>query len=323
MTRILRRDPLTGEEVVLATERAVGRVPAPGPRVDPIACPFCPGHEHHTRPTIDAAERDGRWVARAFANRRPALVVEEVLRGATDGVFQQVSGVGAHEVLVESPEHRPLHHQDAHRVEDALGLAVRRLRDLRGDRRLRALAWFRNHGEAAGATQEHPHAQVVGLPLVPRRQAALAERSKAHLASTGTPLLRSVLEGEERDGRRIVGRWGPVTALCPFAPRYPFEVWLVARDPGPGLADATDAEVAGLAAAMTAVLRALEVALGPEFPYTASALGAPEGLDPRGIGWHVRIEPRVVVPGGLELSTGVAMHGILPEDAARAIRLAV
>ena len=323
MTRLLRRDPLTGEEVVLSTERAVGRLPRFGPRVDPSVCPFCPGHEEHTRPTIEAVHCDGAWSARAFANRRPALVVEEVLRGATDGVFQQVSGVGAHEVLVESSEHRPLHHQPVGRIEDAMGLAVRRLRDLRGDRRLRTLAWFRNHGEASGATQEHPHAQVVGLPLIPHRWARLAERSRAHLEATGTPLLRAVLEGEERDGRRIVGRWGPITAFCPFAPRHPFEVWLVARDPGPGLADATDAEISGLAAATAHVLRALERAVGPEVPYTAAALGAAEGVDPKGIGWHIRIEPRLLVAGGLELGTGVGMHGVLPEDAARALRVAV
>src|SRR5689334_3986464 len=99
-------------------------------------CPFCPGNESATRPTIAAVVHDGRWVARAFANRMPALIVEEALEDRSHGPFQAVSGVGAHEVLVEAPEHVPLHRLPRRRTEDALGLAVARLRDLRRDLRL-------------------------------------------------------------------------------------------------------------------------------------------------------------------------------------------
>ena len=77
MSRELRRDPLSGEDVIIATERVVERPPSPEHPLGPEQCPFCPGHESHTPPTIQAIERDGRWVARAFANRRPALVVED------------------------------------------------------------------------------------------------------------------------------------------------------------------------------------------------------------------------------------------------------
>lgn len=317
----MRRDPITGDEVVIASDRIVERTPAPGPDRDPAACPFCPGNERHTRPTIEAVERDGRWVARAFANRRPALVVEELLRVDRHGPFERTSGVGAHEVLVEAPEHAPLHTLPVERTADALDLGRRRLSDLRGDRRLRHLQWFRNHGTGAGASEPHPHAQVVGLPIVPGRVARMGSRAREHHARTGRALLRDVLDAEERHGERLVLREGPVTALCPFAPRHPFEVWLVPAEPRPSLADATDDEVGGLAAAMVRVLAALARATA-DAPYTAVALGAPEGEDPRGIGWHVRLQPRLLVGAGAEEATGVAFHGVFPEQAAAVLRAA-
>lgn len=318
MSREVRRDPLTGDEVVLASERVIERRPVIAPEAD-AECPFCPGHEAHTRPTIHAIEREGRWVARAFANRMPALVVEEQLEDRSHGPFQAVSGVGAHEVLVEAPEHRPLHDLPVARAADALALAVSRLRDLRRDTRLVTLQWFRNHGAGAGASQSHPHAQIVGLPLVPRRWIALARRSEDHRERTGRSLLSDVLEAEHRDGRRILFRDGPITAFCPFAPRHPFEVWLVPDDPGPGLADATDAELDALARAMRRVARALRDGVG-DLPTTTVALGAPEGPVRPAVGWHVRIAPRLTIAAGLEEATGVAVHSVFPEEAARILR---
>ena len=260
VSREVRRNPLTGDEVVLSSDRVVEQRPAPA--AESGACPFCPGNEAHTRPTIAAVEREGRWVARAFANRMPALVVEEVLEDRGRGLLQAVSGVGAHEVLVEAPEHAPLHRLPVERAADALALAVDRLRDLRRDQRLATLQWFRNHGAGAGASQAHPHAQIVGLPVVPRRVAALVQRAHEHLERTGRRLLRNVLDAEHADGRRILFRDGPITALCPFAPRHPFEVWLVPEDPGPGFADATDDERSALARASRRIASALAIGLG-------------------------------------------------------------
>jgi UDPglucose--hexose-1-phosphate uridylyltransferase len=319
VSRELRRDPLSGDDVIIATERVVERPPSPEHALGREQCPFCPGHESHTPPTIQAIERDGRWVARAFANRRPALVVEDPFRIDVDGPFQAATGLGAHEVLVECPDHGALHHQPVERTADALDLARRRLHDLRGDRRLRVLQWYRNHGSAAGASQPHPHAQIVGLPVVPGRVGRMATRARDWLDRTGRVLLRDVLEGEVRDGRRILFREGPITALCPFAPRHPYEVWLVPSEVRPGLADATDEEVEGLAVAMRRAVRALALVTA-DAAYNAVALGAPEGEDPRGIGWHLRLSPRLLTTAGLEDATGVALHAVFPEDAASDLR---
>lgn len=192
--REVRQDPLTGDTVVLVTERPFERRPPLGAGPGPEECPFCPGHEAHTCPTIADRRDPTGWVARAFANRRPVLVVEEPLAERVDGPYAAVSGTGAHEVVVEAPEHAPLHHLPQQRSEDALHLAAARARDLRGDTRLAVVQWFRNHGVGAGASQAHPHAQLVGLPVVPRRIGSLVERATAWRARRGGTLLGAVVE---------------------------------------------------------------------------------------------------------------------------------
>jgi UDPglucose--hexose-1-phosphate uridylyltransferase len=317
--RELRRDPLTGDEVLLSEDRVLERIPTTPPGTGPEQCPFCPGHEVSTTPTIDSVERDGRWVARAFANRRPAVALEGLGGVTTDGPYERTGGIGAHEVLVEAPEHAPLHTLPVERTIDALTLGVRRLQDLRNDSRLRVLQWFRNHGTGAGASQPHPHAQIVGLPLVPRRIAALVAHSRAHHGATGRSLLAAVREADEQDRRRVLFHVGPVLAVCPFAPRHPFEVWLVPEAPGPSFADATAEEIDALARAMHRVYRALAAVVG-DAPTTATALGAPTGEAPAGLGWHVRIAPRLVVHAGLEEATGLRLHAVFPEQAADLLR---
>jgi UDPglucose--hexose-1-phosphate uridylyltransferase len=280
------------------------------------------GHEQATRPTIDAIERDGAWVARAFANRRPALVVEASLRADVDGPYERVSGVGAHEVIVESPEHHPLHTQAPERTATALALAARRLRDLRGDRRLRTLLWLRNHGAAAGASQPHPHAQILGLPLVPTQVRALVERSRRWAREHDGTLQAAVVEAERRDGRRLIADHDGVVTFCPWAPSQPFEVWVVPTGAGRHLADASDEVLGVVATHLCRALRALDTALGP-VAYNAVALGPPEEEGVDSVSWHLRVTPRLVTGGGLEVGAGASMHGVFPEESARVLRAAV
>src|SRR5688500_10910879 len=94
--RELRRDPLTGDEVLLSEDRVLERIPTAPPGPGPEHCPFCPGHESSTTPTIDTVERDGTWVARAFANRRPAVALEGVGGVTSDGPYERTGAIGAH-----------------------------------------------------------------------------------------------------------------------------------------------------------------------------------------------------------------------------------
>lgn len=320
LNREVRLDPLTGEAVVISEARAGITAPeAPMPEPDP--CPFCPGNEANTLPTIESIDAvGGGWAARAFPNRNPMLVVEAASDVHRDGVLASMAGLGAHEVIVESPDHEPLHEQPAEAQATGLTLARRRLTDLRRDPRLEAVVWFRNVGRRAGASQPHPHAQVVGLPFVPLRWQQMAQRAQAHHQREGDTLQRRVLDQEHHDGRRIVMTEGPITVLCPYASHQPYEVWFVPTSPGPRFEDATDEEIEALARVIGPVAKAVGTASGLPVSYNLLAFGAPSKTDDTGMAWHLRLLPNLIRGAGFERGTGVAVHGTFPEAAATAIR---
>lgn len=319
--REVRRDPLTGRWVVLSTERVPAELlPPPILRQSAAECPFCPGNERATEPEIARIARDGRWVARAFPNRRPALVIEEELHHRGYGPYDRITGTGAHEVVVECREHDvPLWELPATQMADALELARVRLIDLRRDPRFRALWWFRNHGAPAGASIDHPHAQILATPHVPSVLEQMVERSRRHHRERSRELLQDVLDFEREVGRRLVWEGGRVVAFCAWAPASPFEVWFVPVEPAASFTESDERLVDELAVGMRLVLRQMARALGGP-AHNAWLYDAPHGVPAPGFRWHLRLAPRLVRGAGYEVASGDAVHWVFPEEAAAALR---
>jgi len=319
--REIRRDPLSGRWVTLSTERVPAELlPPPSPRQPAAECPFCPGHEQATEPEIARIGRDGRWVARAFPNRRPALVIEEELHHRGAGPYDRITGTGAHEVIVECRDHDvPLWDQPATQLRDALELARCRLDDLRKDPRFRSIWWFRNHGAPAGASVDHPHAQILATPHVPSVLERMVRRSRRFQRERGRELLQDVLDYERESGRRLVWEGERIVAFCAWAPMSPFEVWFVPAAPSASFVGSDDRLVEELAVGMRFVLRQMaRVLRGPA--HNAWLYDAPQGVPAPGFRWHMRLAPKIVRGAGYEVASGDAVHWVFPEEAAAALR---
>src|SRR5438128_2716409 len=173
----LRRDPVVGRWVIVAPERADRPHALLRSQTDPDdedGCPFCPGNEPMTPPELLARRAAGTepnrpgWTLRVVPNRFPALRTEERMTRSATGLYDAMAGVGAHEVIVETAEHRrPMPQQTAEQIEQVLRAAQERMLDLSRDVRLRSAIFFKNSGLAAGATLSHPHSQLLALPVVP------------------------------------------------------------------------------------------------------------------------------------------------------------
>ncbi|HSG29036.1 MAG TPA: DUF4931 domain-containing protein, partial [Candidatus Krumholzibacterium sp.] len=168
----LRKDPVLGRWVVLSTER--GRRPSDfGPKPDPAEeegrlCPFCPGNEKMTPPEILRLPTDGPWSVRVVPNRFPALSAsgEPDRRGI--GIYDQMNGIGAHEVIIETPDHRAdLADLGTTGIAGVIQAVRRRVLDLAADDRIRYVLVFKNHGQSAGASLSHSHCQLIATPVVP------------------------------------------------------------------------------------------------------------------------------------------------------------
>ena len=175
----LRKDPITGRWVIISTE--LGKRPNDFLRESVVAknpknCPFCPGSESKTPSEILVYGRSGGsanspgWSIRVVPNKFPALGIEGELDREGEGLFDKMNGVGAHEVIIETPDHSAtLASLPERALEDVLWAYRDRMLDLKNDRRFRYVLLFKNHGEAAGATLEHAHSQLIALPIVPKR----------------------------------------------------------------------------------------------------------------------------------------------------------
>src|SRR5213080_1668210 len=232
----LRKDPVVGRWVIIATERARRPSDFVAQPVRPVGteCVFCAGNEHKTPPEILDGRSPGSrpnepgWSYRVVANKFPALRIEGDLEPTGEGLFDRMNGVGAHEVVIETPDHQgSLATMSTDAIADVLMAYRDRLLDLKKDPRLQYVLVFKNHGEAAGASLEHPHSQLIATPIIPIMVIEELEGSSRYYAMKERCVWCDIVRQERREGRRRIVEANGFVALAPFAPRFPFETWIL------------------------------------------------------------------------------------------------
>lgn len=324
-----RSDPLTGDWTLVADDLPLVRrdfVLDGGGRPLDVPCPLCEGREaaagHEILAVRHGSAPDGPgWQLRVVPNRVPALRVEAGTADAHDGLLTRRPGLGAHEVVIESPHHdRSWFAMTADELALVLGAWRGRMADLRHDSRLKAAVAFKNHGAEAGARLVHPHSQVMVLPLVPPALDREVVASRRHREATGRCRLCDLVAQERTSALRVVADHGACVTLAPYASRVPFETWIVPARHGARFDEAPDADVRALALALQHLLTRLAVEL--EAPaFNAVLHTAP--FDEPGDGayhWHLEVLPRVLRRGGFEWGSGMALNPVAPEKAARVLR---
>ncbi len=323
----LRHDPFTRGWVIVAPERTsrphqVGRPAPPPPSDHAAACPFCAGREHETPPELwRAAGPDGQWQVRVVGNRFPALAgAGRPRRRELGNGFLAMEGLGHHEVVIESPRHDwdPATGKAAE-VRGVLEAYRVRYRALQ-DQRPGVILPFRNHGPGAGTSLPHPHSQIVKTPVVPLRLRQLLEVARAYYDDRGGCLYVDVAAQELADGSRVVLATPELVVFQPFASAGPHETWIMPRLHQASFGDAADQTLDGLAGALRMVLGGLSRLLG-DFDYNYVVHSAPVGEErTEYFLWHLQILPRLSVPAGFELGSGMAINPSLPEATAAALR---
>ena len=229
----LRKDPIHGRWVIISTER--GRRPSDfvlrGEEVDRwVFAPLCEGNEDKTPPEIVAFRNNGTppntpgWrILRVVPNKFPALRIEGNLDREGDGIYDKMNGIGAHEVVVETPLHQEtLATLPPKAIENVLLAYRARIIDLRRDSRLRYVMVFKNHGLAAGASLEHSHSQIIALPIIPRRVTEEIEGAKVYFDYKDRCVYCDVIRQELLRKIRVVSENQAFVSITPFASRFPF-----------------------------------------------------------------------------------------------------
>jgi len=261
------------------------------------------------------------WTLRVVPNQIPMLRVEGTLDRQGEGLFDKMNGIGAHEVIIESPRHeQTLATLSEAAVEDALWACRERIQDLKRDQRFRSIVIFKNHGAAAGAAVEHSHLQIIALPIVPREVRDEVEGARAHYDTKERCVFCDILRQEIADGRRVIAENADMVALAPYAPRFPFETWIVPRRHEARFEDAPRHEYASLARMLGDILRRMHKALEMP-PYNLLIHTAPVKETVTDFyHWHVEIIPKLTKVAGFEWATGLYLNPTTPEEAAQVLR---
>lgn len=326
----IRRDPITGRTVVIdrAAFRRRDDFDLEAARLDdsPAACAFCEGRESDAGPEILAWREGGPanvpgWSVRVVPNRHPKLRIEGGMEIQRAGMFETRDGLGAHEVIIETPLHdQPLHVLDSDRLWRVLWAWRTRMQDLKRDSRFTSIVIFKNQGRAAGARLDHSHSQLTAYPVVPPALAEEVSGGSRHHESTGRCIFCDLIAEEERDGRRMICDQEAIVAYAPFASRVPFETWLVPRDHAPRFEESSDRALVLLAGSIRSVMAGIDWAL--ERPaYNLVLHSAPlTGEADHAFHWHVEILPRVTRFSGQEWGSGMHRNPVAPEEAAKILR---
>ena len=335
----LRKDPIVGRWVIISTGR--GRKPADfihGEGVKPPKlghfCPFCEGNEDKTPPEIyalrdpDTHPNSLGWQVRVVANKFPALRVDHDLGRREMGMFDMMNGIGAHEVIIESPDHvKTLTDFDLPHLEKILSVYKERSLDLKKDQRLKYILLFKNYGRDAGASLEHSHSQLVVTPIIPKRIKEELQGAKRYFDCKKRCIFCDIINQEIDYGVRIIEVKGNFVAIAPFAARFPFEVWILPRRHSPDFDRSSDEELMGLGKILRSILRRLSKALNNpsyNFVFHVAPNRGPRGgywqtID-KDYHWHIEIMPRIVKAGGFEWGTGFYINPTPPEEAATYLR---
>lgn len=336
----LRHDPISKTWVIIATERSrrpMDFMPVPESGSNGAFCPFCEGHEDKTPPEIFAVGPSGRakntpgWFVRVIPNKFPALMIEGNPDRRGIGLYDKMRGIGAHEVIIETPQHNLLipDMSDDH-LRLVVGVWADRIKDLIRDRRFKYILLFKNHLAPAGASLSHPHTQIIATPVTPRAVAQKLESAKAHHQVRERCLFCDLIQQEVEDGSRVVYLDDHFVALAPYASRFPFELFLAPRRHCHSFIEVPPLELAAFARALKETLGRLRSALkDPPFNIVLHSAPNTETFPRRShywdtlpfdFHWHVEILPRLTKIAGFEWGTGFYINPTPPEEAAAFLR---
>ena len=325
----LRKDPITGRWVIIATDRA--KRPSDFIRQSPPPasagiCTFDYGNEHKTPPEVLAYRNSGGrdepgWRVRVVPNKFPVLGIEGDLNRQGEGMYDKMNGIGAHEVIIEGPDHKlSMGEMSEKQIEEVLWAYKERINDLKKDGRFRYILVFKNHGDAAGATMEHPHSQLIALPVIPKRVKEEVDASKIFFDLKERCIFCDIIRQESAAGVRLINETDRFTVLSPYAPRFPFETWVLPKRHASHFEDADAPTLANLAWIMKTTIRKLEKVLErPAYNFIVHSAPVQEGPLPH-YHWHLEVIPRLSKVAGFEWATGFYINPTPPEESAKFMR---
>jgi UDPglucose--hexose-1-phosphate uridylyltransferase len=325
-----RQNVATKDWVIIAPERAkrpdsFGRHQRSRPPRSPLSldpdCPFCPGNEGMSAEECFRIGEGAEWRVRVIKNKFPALEDQGRPVRRSETIYRSMNGVGIHQVLVESPVHNVVTAElSVPHLVDVLAAAKRQYQGAAADSRIEHVVIFKNHGAGAGTSLEHPHWQMIAMPLVPANVRTRIEEAMRYFDDNGVCVFCRMLAEELSAQARLVVETGRYVSFCPFAAMSPYHTWILPRRHLASFGDTSDDEIGDLAVHVKEILTRFLVGLeNPDFNLVVRC--APVGHSKVAyFHYYLSICPRISQAAGFELGSGMFVNTSSPEDCANRLR---
>ena len=324
----LRLNAITRDWVIIATERAKRPDEFAKPHTETVPvpcyspnCPFCAGNEDFTELESYRLNDNRGWRVRAVYNKYPALFpVGQAIR-KVEGLNRSLSGVGFHEVIIEHPQHDLT--TALMKIEDVANIIRvyrQRYAEIRHDPRIASIIIFKNHGQGAGTSLEHPHSQLAATPVVPYQLRIRLQEAIRYFDDTGECIFCRTIKDELASKERIIAESEHFVAFIPYAALSPFHTWIFPRRHTSSFDDITDVEIEDLAKMLKTILAKLYYGLNnPDYNYTIRSIPTAEERTDY-FHWYIALIPRTNLTAGFELGSGMYINTALPEESASFLR---
>ena len=326
----LRKDPITGRWVIISTERAMRPNDFKHEKVVIRGMAFCPfdlGNESKTPEEVLAYGRNGTapnepgWTLRVVPNKFPALRIEGSLDREGEGLYDRMNGVGAHEVIIETPDHQKTLAQLSNlEIRNVLSAYRERILDLIQDQRFRYVLIFKNHGEAAGASLEHSHSQLIALPIRPKLVREEMNGARTYYKYKERCVYCDIIRQEQESKVRVITENDDLLAVAPYAPRFPFESWILPKEHTSNYEQSAPRQIENLAPLLKDMLMRVDAVLDHP-PYNFVLHSSPhQESNNEYYHWHLELMPKLTRVAGFEWGTGFYINPMPPETSAELLR---
>ncbi|MEW6409133.1 MAG: DUF4931 domain-containing protein [Nitrospirota bacterium] len=340
MENELRRDPVTGNWVVMTrndttVDEMVKSWRVEYSLIDEGECPFCEGKEKETPPEIFALRKNYSlpdtpdWDVRVVPNKFPIFQIHGALDSTGIGVYDKMRGVGAHEIVIETPQHTDrIESLSLDQIKDVLHVYKERILDLKRDIRFRYILVYKNFGPSAGAVIPHSHSHIIATPITPWRIRVEFIGAKEHYIRRGRCIFCDIKQQELDSMERVISENNYYLAFAPFASMYPFQVWIMPKEHNaffeedvenlPSLAQIFQEMIGRIAEVLKNTDYIYAIHTGPNM--LAKLVRSRWKTIEEDFHWHIEIIPKLRRFTGFEIGAGFHLNPVFPEDAAKYLR---
>lgn len=282
-------------------------------------CPFCPGNEEMTPKETFSLSRDGGWSIRVVPNKFPFFHIEGDFNRRPEGMYDVMEAIGAHEIVVEAPEHHQnLATMEPDQIEKILIAYRERLIDLEKDRRFQQFLILKNY---PGIFNRHPHSHLMAGPVIPRRIDEEIWGTLDYYQRKERCIFCDLIKEEISAKKRVILETVHFLIFSPFASRYPFETWIIPKSHCPDFHHITEEEIRDLSAGIQSLFGCFYKLLSdPPYSFAFHTSPVQSRFHRPEYHWHIETRLRIGLREGFEWGTGFFVNPTPPEHAAAFLR---